>query len=103
MTTPTRLSFFDEASAVEEQIPLPTGTTCAGCGDAITWRRTKSGKPVPLDPGLHWSSPNGRGKRLMLFAEDGTLVNGFECKPKDPGAQCGRVSHTCPKAESFRK
>lgn len=105
MTTLTQLSLLDEPQPDVEEIPLPTGHTCRGCGGEIVWRRAKSGKPVPLDPPLKYVCGTGRGKRLFLIGDDGVNVQGFECNPNEKGARCGRVNHfaTCPKAEEFRR
>lgn len=105
MTTLTQLNLFNPQPEPAEEIPLPTGSTCSGCGKPILWRRTHNGKPIPLNPGIKYVCPNGRGSRLLLINEEGHAVQGFECKPKEQGAQAGRESHfaTCPKAEEFRK
>ena len=96
---------FDELPPDVDEIPLPTGRTCRACGAEIVWRRTKSGKPAPLDPALKYISGSGRGKRLFLIGDDGASVQGFECNPNEKGAHSGRVNHfaTCPKAEEFRR
>jgi len=103
-----QLSMFEEPVPVEtvtEEIPLPTNTQCSGCSAPIVWRRTKNGKPIPLNPALKSVSPNGHGKRLYLIGDDGVSVQGFECNPGEKAAKSGRVTHfaTCPKAEKFRK
>jgi hypothetical protein len=105
MTTLTQLSMFDEPQPEVEEIPLSAGTKCHACGAEIVWRRTKSGKPAPLNPALKYVSGNGHGKRLFLIGEDGASVQGFECNPHEKGARCGRVNHfaTCPKADEFRR
>jgi len=76
---------------------------CLTCHQPIKWIALK-GKPHPLNTQMLYVSPNGSGKRLMLFQSDGSSVNGFLCKPGDPGAQGGCQSHfaTCKQATQWR-
>lgn len=102
----TQLSLLDQKQKPQpEEKPAPIVKRCSSCGSPIAWLRTLSGKAIPVDVDVKWSSPNGRGKRLLLFNDDGSTIQGFECKPKEQGAQSGRQSHfaTCPNAEQHRR
>src|SRR3972149_77844 len=76
---------------------------CQTCHAPIKWITLK-GKPHPLNVDELYVSPNGSGKRIMLFQYDGTSVQGFLCKPNDHGAQGGCQSHfaTCKNAKEWR-
>jgi len=72
----------------------------------IAFVKGVGGKAMPVNLDVKHISPNGHGKRLMLVSLQGKIIQGFECKPKEAGAQAGRVSHfaTCPNAaEHSRK
>lgn len=82
-----------------------TTTKCGSCNAEIVWRKTGSGKPVPLNPEILYVSPNGHGKRVLLMNDFGQYINGFACKKSDHGAKAGRQTHfaTCPNAGQHRK
>ncbi len=104
-------SIFDEPLPQVEPEPAatpasaPVVSKCKGCGKSIWWMTTAAGKAIPLDDEIEYVSPNGNGKRLMLFGADGKVVNGFECKKNAAGSVAGRRSHfaSCPNANKFRR
>jgi hypothetical protein len=84
--------------------PLLPRDTCRTCGKPIVWIVTANDKRNPCDPDVCYVSPNGNGKRWMLFTAEGKIVQGFECKPTDVGAQAGYRTHfaTCNHAAHWR-
>jgi hypothetical protein len=101
-----QLSLLDTAQPKED--PKPPSeikvVKCRSCGDPIAFVRVGS-RAMPVNLDVKHVSPNGHGKRLMLVSLEGKIIQGFECKPKEAGAQAGRVSHfaTCPNAAQHRK
>jgi hypothetical protein len=102
----TQLSLLDKSQPAEQPQPQNEIVTVkCSCGDMIAFVKGVGGKAMPVNLEVRYVSPNGHGKRLMLVSLSGKIIQGFECKPKEAGAQAGRVSHfaTCPNAAEHRR
>lgn len=102
----TQLSLLEPEAKTKEQPPATeiVVVKCRSCGDPIAFVKVGS-RAMPVNLEVKYVSLNGHGKRLMLVSLSGKIIQGFECKPKESGAQAGRVSHfaTCPHAGKWRK
>ena len=78
---------------------------CKGCGAAIIWLKTKSGKPIPCNPKPVYVEDSGGDK--IIVTTDGRVSNGRQeyVKSDNPAIIRGYVSHfaTCPMAGALRK
>lgn len=77
---------------------------CKSCGAEIAWKKTPSGKNMPVDatPVEYWALPLATGK---IVTEDGIVVS---CRlTGEPGTATGKgyTPHwaTCPHAGAYRK
>lgn len=77
---------------------------CKGCGREIIWRKTPSGKSMPVDPEpvLYWPRTRGSGKVVNL---NGAVVSCTFNGPMTEPGEYGYVPHwaTCPAAGDFKK
>lgn len=84
--------------------------TCRSCGARILWVKTKTGRPMPLDPPIVavWDPTGGipeGAKTITITTADGRTVRGLRDRPLLGGELvAGHISHfaTCPQAKDHR-
>lgn len=77
---------------------------CYGCGKRIIWIKTKAGKNMPVDTGIHHYKKDPGGKEKIV-TPDGDVVTGTIVDTPEEADGMGYISHfaTCPQARNFKK
>lgn len=76
---------------------------CKSCGAEIIWKRTFSGKSMPVDAEEIRFIADG-GKELFV-TDGGAVIHGTRAKAGQEHTRIGYISHfaTCPDADQYRR
>lgn len=77
---------------------------CKSCGAAIRWKKTMTGKMMPVDYEAISFYPDPEGKELFV-TDGGSVVHGVRAPEEAQMAHTGYISHfaTCPNADQHRR
>jgi len=89
------------------------GVPCRGCGRRILWRKTNTGKwmPVEVDRFEGWLVPEGAGPLVVVLTPSGALARGHLLDNADrdqdavPQRASGWLPHwaACPASDTLRR
>ena len=77
---------------------------CKSCGAAIRWKKTMTGKMMPVDYEQIAFYPDSEGKELFV-TDGGSVVHGVRAPEEANIVHFGYISHfaTCPNADQHRR
>lgn len=82
-------------------------SACKGCGAAIAWTETATGKKMPLNPARIRVVPSSQTDApLKVVLDNGTVISARAASADEvEGVVSARTSHfaTCPQARAFRE